>query len=162
VALNGKDIAALKAYAADEYKLINGCLRGDTPCDARILAMIASIDRAIAASGLPSDRILYRGVGGDAARTIRTSGIGIGSTFSDAAFMSTSTDPLAAGMFTPPPPGGLMLRIRASAGTPALDMAAYSLYPNEREFLLPRNCLLRVLGYKSRASELDTEVVIDG
>ena len=55
-----------------------------------------------------------------------------------------------------------MLRIRARAGTPALDMAPYTLYPNEREFLLPRNSLLRVLGYKGSVSELDTEVLIDG
>jgi len=160
--LDAEEILAVETYAGSQYRLINGCLRGDEPCTTRILTMIGAIDRAINRSRLPADLILFRGIGGDAAAAIRSSGIAVGSMMFDDAFMSTSIDPRTAGMFAQFPPGGLMLRIRAPKGMNALDMAPYSPYAREREFLLPRGTVLRVLGYNSSASELECEVVING
>lgn len=162
VKLSSEELKAVKVYSGDRHREINTCLRGEEPCAAATLALVKAIDAAISKARLPHERILFRGVGVAAASRIRASGLAVGSSLIDDAFMSTSTSPSTAGMFAHFPPGGLMLKIHAPSGMRALDVGPYSLYPDEGEFLLPRGTELRILGYDPAKSELECEVIVDG
>ncbi|MGQ0559994.1 MAG: ADP-ribosyltransferase [Sphingosinicella sp.] len=161
MALSDDEIAAVRAYAGLQYRMIDGCLRGDKPCPDAVLEQIRLLDSAVAKSQLKSDVVLFRGVDGDAADSIRAGGTAIGSILCDPAFMSTTTNPEKAALFSTFPPGGIMYKISALKGMSALPMASYSNYPKEQEFLLPRGTKLKVLGYNAANSELLMEVVID-
>ena len=57
------------------------------------------------------------------------------------------------------PPGGLIYRIRVPAGSIALDATPYSQYDAEREYLLPRDCAMRVVGVDPAKRTIELELV---
>jgi len=156
--LTAEEEAAVRLYSSSYHALVNACLRGEEACGAGVLATIAALDSALVKSPLAVDVELFRGVDGDVASYMTAAGLYVGSVLENDGFVSTSADASAALLFAIFPPGGLLLRIRAPAGTLALDMAGLSDYPDEREFLLPRGTRLRVVAYDEVARILDTEV----
>lgn len=150
--------AAARLYSGAYHAHVNGCLRGEEAYDETARATTAALDSAVAKSPLAADLELFRGVDGDVASYMIAVGLHAGSILENDGFLSTSADPIAARLFAMFPPGGMVLRIRAPAGTLALDMSGLSNYPAEREFLLPRGSRLRVVAYDAAAGILDTEV----
>lgn len=139
MSLSQEEIEAVRAYSGPAYRRINAFLRGDDPGDDVLRQTVELLDNAVANSRLESPRTLYRGIGEPGATEWRGRGLRIGQKRTDPAFMSTTSDPVVANLFTDLPPDGLILRIEAAAGTAALDLTALSEYPHEAEFAPTRD-----------------------
>ncbi|MBA3577292.1 MAG: DUF935 family protein [Sphingomonas sp.] len=124
---------ALKNYSKFAYFETNKELRaGAEP------ASVGAIDAAIDGSLTTEDTLLFRGVEGPVPRQ--------GDTLLDLGYSSTSTSPATAANFSE----GYLMSIRMPAGESALSMdAQLSVFPEEKEVLLPRGSGFRVVGHSS-------------
>lgn len=159
MALTDEQISAVTYYCGPGYRPINDVLRRRAKATRTTTAAVHNIDAAIATEALAEDRILYRGIGKVGADELRAIGIAVGDVLRDPAFLSTSVDPVQAGIFADTPPGGLRMRILAPAGSIALDVSPYSPFPDEHEYLLPRNTGLRIVGFDPATQTIETELV---
>ena len=159
VSISLSELAAVRYYSGSGYHEINGYLRGEKAGSADIMAQIAEIDRVVARSPVTTAFDVFRGISGDYADAIRAGGIFIGMEISESAFCSTSADPTIARLFSEMPPGGLLMKVRVSVGSNALDIAPYSAYPSEQEYVLPRDTTVRVTGFSSATQMIEAEVI---
>ena len=119
------------------------------------------LESATARETIAADITLYRGIGEPAAEQWRRRGLRVGQKITDPGFMSTTADPVVANLFADVPPDGLVLKISVPKGSFALNVAPYSQYPGDREYLMPRNTTIRVLGYEAATRTIMAEVVKD-
>lgn len=154
------EAAALKAYTGDDYKAINGALRGTLPFTVEAKDHISALDNLFARSTLAESLTLYRGVGPEVFEAYRRNGIGRGSVIFDPAFMSTSLSKEAAEEFVKGKPGGYFLQIVAPAGSRGLSVEKISSYGvDEREILFARGQRLKVVGYNHGTRTLDARIL---
>ena len=118
---------------------------------------IAALDSAVAKAITTAALTVYRGYPKALGDYLRSTDLRVGSVLSDAALLSTSRSDEVAKRFADWPEG-LMVRIFIRAGSKALDVAPYSMHPDEEEILLPRGTRLRIVGYDG-ANVLDAEVI---
>lgn len=130
-----------EAAAMDKYKLfgwnrINPYLRQGGVGDSRLEGQKLLLDSALKKQKLPSNVVLYRGLGD---RNVLPA---VGERFSDAGFISTSVDVQAISRFAGSK--GILLEVQVPAGTNAayLDMFKVA---GEREILLPRDLTFEVV-----------------
>jgi len=89
---------ALQSYVTQGYAAINAVLRGKRKSDESADKVIKALDSLFDdAKPLDRDIEVYRGMTGNTAGKLRD--LEVGATFSDAAFVSTSTDKTAADFF---------------------------------------------------------------
>lgn len=104
--------------------------------------------------------MLYRGINKFGADKILAGGIQKGRVIEDPAFMSTSRSPGVAKQFQTAAKDNLLIRIRAKAGTTALDVAETSKFGgSEQEILFPRGTRLRVTKVSKKDKIIEVELV---
>jgi hypothetical protein len=133
--------SAVKNYTGEAYTEINGGLRGGN-LDPAHKKTVKDLDTAIANNSLDRDTILYRGqMVSDRTRER----LKVGNTFSDPAYTSATFDQYDPDRFAGlGGKGGAVMRIKASKGQNGLASSALSEYPEESEFILPRNTKYKV------------------
>jgi hypothetical protein len=162
--LTSRERNSVLKYANDDYREINGYLRGNVSIDdedelEEMTERIRSIDAALRKGGLDENRVLYRGISdSDFARSIQE-----GDRFVDSAYMSTSLDErIAAGFADSTGSGrGSILRISAQTGQPGAFLGALTDNQHEAEFLLPRGTQLRITRVEQSGDgyTIDAEIV---
>ncbi|MDB5679005.1 ADP-ribosyltransferase [Sphingomonas bacterium] len=157
--MTDEEAETVRDYSGAAYHSINAALRGDESETPKLRTQIALIDSALAKSMTSSDLILFRGVDGDAAALLIASGLRAGAILRDPAFVSTSLSRTVALRFAAFPPGGLMYQITVPAGSIALDATPYSQYATEQEYILPRDCAMRVIGVNAATRTIELELV---
>jgi hypothetical protein len=157
--LTPEEKVSIAGYTGSLYGVINDFLRFGEDADESVIASIGQIDSAIAKSKVNEDLTLYRGVDERYAAELQRRAITIGDSLVDAGFLSTSKSESIARRFLGFEGGGLLFKIRIPEGRKALPVGPYSKYPNEEEFLLPRETELRIVGYDAENDVLELEVV---
>jgi hypothetical protein len=118
---------------------------------------MAALDASLKRSVLPEDKTVYRGVQHD---FINGS---VGDTFTDRAYVSTSTERGTADQFRTDhgrlgEEAGALIEIRLPKGTNGADMTALSLAYSESEILLPRGSRFRITGIRDEGGTKIYEV----
>jgi len=157
--LTGEEQAAVAGYSQGRYRLINACLRGEEPDLATVWPEISHIDSAVSKAVIDREMTFYRGLDGEAVAAIFRAGLRIGQVISDEGFASTSSEAKVARRFSALMAGGLLMEIRAGAGSIALDLSPYSAYPDEGEFLLARGVAMRVVGFVEASRMIQVELI---
>jgi hypothetical protein len=148
--MSTSQLASIKSYTGSGYTNINGGLRGQFPLTDSINKRADDISSAM--SGMPRDATLYRGVGKGAWDDIPLiDGMPeVGSTYSDAGFMSSSYGGSAGGPGSGKP---YVLVIDAPKGMPSRPVHnTSSLGAGEREVIVDRNLNFTVTGTERRGS----------
>ncbi len=153
-----KQEKALRRYSGQGYADINETLREGFLENSTLREEIAAIDSAIDEARCDTILIVFRGIGQEYADALKQRRLRKGDVIEDAAYLSTSTKQEIAKRFQAFEPPGLILRITIPKGAPALSLKPLSDYPDEDEWLLPRNTRLRVTGYDrvNRTLEVET------
>ena len=136
---------ALQAYVTQGYAKINAILRGkatSTDADQKVVMALDSLFDD--AKPLDRDIEVYRGMTGNTAGKLRD--LEVGATFSDAAYVSTSTDKTAADFFATGGHGDkggarVSFVIKVPKGTKAIDGEK-----QEAELILKRGVRFKVVG----------------
>lgn len=158
MALTAEEAAAARAYSGAAYSKINNALRFGEDMDDEIRATIRHLNSAIRKSRTDRKLVVYRGVDEEYAGVLERRKLRAGEPVTDAAFLSTSTREDVARQFLGWEGGGMVLKIHVPPGSNALEMHPYSQHPEEHEILLPRDAILRVIGYDANADMLELEV----
>jgi hypothetical protein len=156
--LTGPQRDAISRYIAGGYVRINGDCRGDSDGDPKIWREIYLLDEALAEAFLQEDQIVYRGVDKAYAAELERRLASAGDSLIDKAFLSTSRSKVVARGFIGYEEGGLLMKIRVPQGRRALYLAPYSSEPDEQEYLLPRDTVLKLIGYDEDEDVLELEV----
>lgn len=156
--LSATEEAALREYQANGYLRVNEILR-DVDDGAslgaqgllRIDEMIEALDSAIAGGVVPFPVEVHRGVREVVAWLSNDLSSLVGTTFTDAGFMSTSLDLDSAVNKVRPAknPAILCLQLPASQHAAWLPLVGKTALRNEYELLLPRNTSIRITGVSS-------------
>lgn len=154
--LDKKQQNAVSTYTGDSFRDINGGLRGDGKLSAAHQRTVDNLDSALAKNSLSENTILYRGMRPSPELTER---LVPGATFTDSAYTSATFDQSMGDSFS----SGVLMRIKAPAGTNGMSVASISNFPPESEFLLPRDTSYRITGvYQDRGQMyVDAEIVTD-
>ena len=140
-----EDEAVYLSYLEGDFLPIIGDLRRGKELDRASMEVVRKLDDMVASTRLPEDMVVYRGgVVGD---------MGVGSEFMDRGFVAVSLNAEVAETFRGFIEGGVLMRIGAAKGTPA--MAGDH---TETELVLPRNLRFRVVGVSRGV--VDLEVVL--
>ncbi len=150
--LTSEEIKAIEKYAynpGDEkpnrfFERLNAMLRGEREPEEKIMKYAEVISEAIRKNKLTHDIIVYRGVWTDV-----TAGVSVGSVFKWNQFTSTSVLPEAA--FDKP----FKLIIYVRRGANAAYIEKLSKFPKQKELLLDRSCMYRLLSKKGNVAELE-------
>jgi hypothetical protein len=151
-------IEAIRRYVGGRHVAINGDCRGDSDGDPRTFRDVHLLDTALEKSPLAQDEVVFRGISRAYAKELERRGLSVGDRLVDKAFLSTSRSKAVARGFLGYETEGLLMRIRLPGGRNALDLSPYSPLPEEQEYLLPRETVLRVTGYDVDEDILDLEV----
>ena len=162
MALDERQIAAIKYYTAAGHSEINADLRGDGSGNPAIFTAIHQLDKAFEGAAATEPLVTFRGIGSAYARELERRNVGVGAVIQDSGFLSTSMRIECARGFQTYLPGGLVFKILIPKGSKMLDLSPYSSNPDEREILLPRDTKLRVVGYDGVMDLLELEVIEDG
>jgi phage-related protein (TIGR01555 family) len=148
---------AIRSYTEGDYADINRRLREE----GELTEKGKEVERILADSSLAEDTTVYRGIGGEAAQTIRESNPKPGDVIRDAGFMSTARDREVAESNARRGRAygdGIVLEIHAKAGARARDIADASAFGGEREILFQRSTAMRVRRWNARTGVLEVEV----
>lgn len=145
--LTAAEDKAVDSYKAYGYKNINGNLRAGREGG----KTVQLLDSAVQKGSLGRDTVLYRSMH-------LPEGKGVGDTFSDAAFVSTSLKRNVSERFMGKASGAnrVLLRIRAKAG----QRGGYFPGQDEAEFVLPRNTRFRLVSESKQGKTRVFEVEI--
>ncbi len=134
----------VKAYSDNtQYEAINSGFRqkgGVNHLSPELQQTAKQLDKALSKSSLPDDTVLYR------ARKKLPDDWKPGTVISDKAYVSTSTDAKLAEEFAGVGHVGPIMRIKAPKGTKGLFTSAASKFPEESEFLMPRDQKFKITG----------------
>lgn len=158
MSLTAVQCAAIVRYVNGGHIRINGDCRGDSDGDPEVLRDIHLLDEALAASPLEDEQVVYRGVSKHYADEVERRMAYAGDTLADKGFVSTSLSKLVALRFIGYEAGGLLMKIRIPKGSRALLLAPYSPLPDEEEYLLPRDTVLKLISYDKDEDVLELEV----
>lgn len=140
--LGDADKSALYRYSTGMYSQINGALRTDVPD--WLKPIVKDIDAALDKGTVPDGTLLYRGVKSVRGFDRVDDAFKVGGTFSDASYLSTSTDFNEAAGFISGADDRILLVIDA-AGKKALPIGSVSGFEFENEVLLARGTKFRVV-----------------
>jgi ADP-ribosyltransferase exoenzyme len=159
--LSPKQISAIKAYTGAGFRAINRYLRHGAAANQATKDCIAAIDEALIANPAAAEVTVFRGIGEDYAEALVASGLAVGDIIQDKGFLSTSEHKSVARSFMKDD-AGMLFAIRIDVGALALDIAAFSNYPDEAEILLARDASLRVIDYDAAEDAVILEFVGNG
>lgn len=158
--LSSEHKAAAQVYTSEAYKGINNGLRGKGELSAEQQRTIDQLDSALSQNSLDRPTVLYRGMKlNDDLRGQLTEG----ATFTDSAYTSTSLDQANPDRFDGAPETGAVMRIQAPAGQNGLAASELTEYPEEHEFILPRDTQYRITSVRrdpgTGQTYIDAEIV---
>lgn len=133
--LTREQYEALERYTTNEYRNINGSLRGQEIATAENQEAIKQMQSALSKASLGEDMTLYRGSCieelGSSLQGLSPEEL-VGRTYIQQGFMSTSASELVAkNNFH----GNLFVKVLAEKGANGLDISSLSAFPNEAEIL---------------------------
>lgn len=140
--LGDVDKSALYRYSTGMYDQINRALRTEVPD--WLKPIVKDIDAALDKGTVPDGSLLYRGVKSVMGFNRVDDAFKVGGTFSDASYLSTSTDFNEAAAFVSGADDRVLLVIDA-AGKKALPIGSVSGFEYENEVLLARGMEFRVV-----------------
>lgn len=147
----GADIqTSIKHYTNGSYGDLNRKLRSGQPMSAAQATLAANLDAAIRKSKIMEDTTVYRGVAKPA--EFFGSDVTIGTVIVDNGFISTSKNTATANGFSS---GGLVAKIRLPKGSSAMDVSPLSLHSKEKEVLLPRGSMFKIVGVSGKTVEIE-------
>lgn len=150
--LSEKEKHAIKKYtynSGDEkpnrfFERLNAMLRGDIAEDKKLLEYAETISGALKKNRINKDIIIYRGMSVDP-----SAGIGVGGLYKSKQFFSTSAIKKRALS------GDYEIVIYAKKGTCGAYIEDLSCFPKQRELLLDKDNIYRVLSRKDNVIELE-------
>lgn len=157
--MTAKERGALTAYTGVDHREINDHLRHGEDLDEDLAAHVEQLDALLSRSRLGAPMVLYRTIAGEAADDLVNLATRPGTVITDAGFMSTSRDPVAAGRFDPDFGEAVFMVVRARAGDAALDVSTWSATGSEHEVLFSRGTRLKVIGWDDDHRTLTVETL---
>lgn len=134
---------AIKEYTGPAYAQINGTLRTSKKLGKNSQEVVNRLNEAFAQPEAKANEnfTVYRGI-----TSTQLQHLAMGSTITDKGFVSTSSDANEAKKFAGT--AGALMEIRVKKGQPAISVKDTSIYPSEKEVLLPANTSFKVVGKK--------------
>lgn len=134
---------AIKEYTGLAYAQINGTLRTGKKLGKNSQEVVNRLNEAFAQPEAKANEnfTVYRGI-----TSTQLQHLAMGSTITDKGFVSTSSDANEAKKFAGT--AGALMEIRVKKGQPAISVKDTSIYPSEKEVLLPANTSFKVVGKK--------------
>lgn len=134
---------AIKEYTGLAYDQINGTLRTGKKLGKNSQEVVNRLNEAFAQPEAKANEnfTVYRGI-----TSTQLQHLAMGSTITDKGFVSASSDANAAKKFAGT--AGALMEIRVKKGQPAISVKDTSIYPSEKEVLLPANTSFKVVGKK--------------
>lgn len=152
---------AINDYTAVDYRPMNMQLRGLRPMTPEMQVKVDELDRVLNSASLPEATTVHRGVGSLGVKVYSEQGLGKGSIFTEAGFMSTSADAGVARDFAQVSRNNMVMEIRAPKGAKALNISRFSDNPGEREVLFARGTRMKVVSFSKSRNLLVVEVLND-
>lgn len=147
----GADIqTSIKHYTNGSYNALNQALRSGKPMSAAQATLAAHLDAAIRKSKITADTTVYRGIKEPA--KFFGSDVTVGTVIIDNGFISTSKNTSTATNFGG---SGLVAKIKLPKGSNALDVSPMSLHSSEKEVLLPRGSMFKIVGVSGKTVEIE-------
>lgn len=134
---------AIKEYTGPAYAQINGTLRTGKKLGKANQDVVNKLNEAFAQPEVKAKEnfTVYRGI-----TSMQLQHLAMASTITDKGFVSTSSDANEAKKFAGT--AGALMEIRVKKGQPAISVKDTSIYPSEKEVLLPANTSFKVVGKK--------------
>lgn len=134
---------AIKQYTGPAYAQINGTLRTGKKLSKANQDVVNKLNEAFAQPEAKANEnfTVYRGI-----ISTQLQHLTMGSTMTDKGFVSTSSDVNEAKKFAGT--AGALMEIRVKKGQPAMSVKDTSVYPSEKEVMLPANTSFKVVGKK--------------
>lgn len=134
---------AIKEYTGPAYAQINGTLRTGKKLGKANQDMVNKLNEAFAQPEVKAKEnfTVYRGI-----TSTQLQHLAMASTITDKGFVSTSSDANEAKRFADT--AGALMEIRVKKGQPAISVKDTSIFPSEKEVLLPANTSFKVVGKK--------------
>lgn len=134
---------AIKQYTGPAYAQINGTLRTGKKLSKANQDVVNKLNEAFAQPEAKANEnfTVYRGI-----MSTQLQHLTMGSTMTDKGFVSTSSDVNEAKKFAGT--AGALMEIRVKKGQPAMSVKDTSVYPSEKEVMLPANTSFKVVGKK--------------
>lgn len=134
---------AIKQYTGPAYAQINGTLRTGKKLSKANQDVVNKLNEAFAQPEAKANEnfTVYRGI-----TSTQLQHLTMGSTMTDKGFVSTSSDVNEAKKFAGT--AGALMEIRVKKGQPAMSVKDTSVYPSEKEVMLPANTSFKVVGKK--------------
>lgn len=134
---------AIKEYTGPAYAEINGTLRAGKKLGKNNQEVVNRLNEAFAQPEAKANEnfTVYRGI-----TSSQLQHLAMGSTITDKGFVSTSSDVNEAKKFAGT--AGALMEIRVKKGQPAMSVKDTSIYPSEKEVMLPANTSFKVVGKK--------------
>lgn len=134
---------ALKGYTGNQYRTINDCLRHNDNCgNSNVPKIKKYLDRA----KIPEDITVYRGVGGDYAKILKSI-VTVGTVFRDKGFISTSVHSSVSQSFGG---GAILMEISVKAGAKGAPISHLGSHGGEKEILFQAGSKLKVVSYDGK------------
>lgn len=149
--LTDSEVRVVRDYTEWGSAEINDALREAGKLTREGMALDAIMQRA----RLPKELLVWRGIGGEAARLLRSADLSPGDRFSDPGFLSSTLEQDLAERRSVG--GGIVLKIRLRAGARALNVSYISEAEYEAEVLVVRDQTLRVIGWDPSKGVLEVE-----
>ena len=138
--LSNSEKDAVYRYSGDGYEEINAVLRFDQAGSKFTKGRITTLDEVIAKSTITENVVLFRGVGSDYGELLYD--LGVGDTFVDHGFISTTTD---VGVTTTFSGHQTLIRIRTPEGSNGFGVKFISSHSSEYEVILPRGSMFEIV-----------------
>ena len=134
---------AIKQYTGPAYAQINGTLRTGKKLSKTNQEVVNKLNEAFAQPEAKAKEnfTVYRGI-----TSTQLQHLTMGSTMTDKGFVSTSSSANEAKKFAGA--DGALMEIRVKKGQPAMSVKDTSVYPSEKEVMLPANTSFKVVGKK--------------
>lgn len=134
---------AITRYTGQAYASLNHALRTNKKMSKSTQDIANKLNEAFAQPEAKAKEnfTVYRGIS-----STQLQHLTIGSTITDKGFVSTSSNSGEASSFAGV--DGALMEIRVKKGQPAISVKDTSVYPNEKEVLLPSNTSFKVVGKK--------------
>ncbi len=153
---------ALHGYTGEGHLAMNHWLREGIGDEAAVKDQIAQLDELLRGRRLTGRREIYRGASLATVQKLAGQALRPGDVLLDPGFMSTATRQVVAKRFQDDHADGIMLRILALPGTPALDISQTSVQgTSEFEILFARGARLKVVSFDRRTRVLTLETIVD-
>lgn len=141
---------SIKHYTNGSYNALNKALRSGQPMSEAQATLAAHLDAAIRKSKISEDTTVYRGIAEPA--KFFGSDVKIGTVIVDNGFISTSKNTSTATNFGGQ---GLVAKIKLPKGSSAMDVSPLSLHSSEKEVLLPRGSMFKIVGVSGKTVEIE-------